>query len=157
MKNLSIPLRAVIFSIIIIILGSVSAFSVEWVRGVSIGVIYASFRLPTLAPPQWLFGPTWILLYIMLGIYCASLSRLDSNRKSIYFLMYVQLGLNILWTVAFFTLGNFLLASIMIIIMDGLVIALLRFDQRKIKYILIPYLIWLLFASYLSLAVTILN
>lgn len=157
MKNLSIPVKAVLFSVVIIVLGSISAFSTEWIRGVPIGVIYASFRLPALAPPQWLFGPVWIFLYIILGIYCATLGQLGNNRQRIYFLMYAQLGLNILWTIAFFTLGNFLLASGMIIIMDGLVLILLWLDRRKISYILLPYLLWLLFASYLSIAVTILN
>ena len=157
MKNMSTTVRAIVYSLAIIILGSLSSLSVEWVRGVSIGDIYATFTLPPFSPPQWLFGPAWIFLYILLGIYCANLNKATKYQPQLYLVMYVQLALNILWTIAFFTIGNFLLASIMIVVMDILVIWLLLADTRKIRYILVPYLLWLLFATYLSISVTILN
>lgn len=157
MSKLSFIGKVIIFSLVILALGSLSSLSVEWVRGFSIGEIYTGFKLPPLAPPGWIFGPTWIGLYVLLGIYCAKLTELKENRQLIYYCMYAQLMLNILWTVVFFTLNNFLLASGMILLMDGLVIALLFFDRRKVRIMLVPYLMWLLFASYLSIAVTILN
>lgn len=157
MSKLSFIGKVIIFSLVILALGSLSSLSVEWVRGVSIGEIYTGFKLPLLAPPGWIFGPTWIGLYVLLGIYCAKLTELKENRQLIYYCMYAQLMLNILWTVVFFTLNNFLLASGMILLMDGLVIALLFFDRRKVRIVLVPYLMWLLFASYLSIAVAILN
>ena len=74
MKQLSVPVKAVLFTVAILILGSLSSFSVEWIRGVSIAEVYGEFNLPPLAPPRWLFGPAWGILYILLGIYCAKLS-----------------------------------------------------------------------------------
>ncbi|MGO0154922.1 tryptophan-rich sensory protein [Leuconostoc koreense] len=149
--------KAIAFTIIILVLGTLSSFSVEWIRGVSIGDIYGTFNLPPLAPPKWLFGPAWILLYILLGIYCANLNLVKSNRHELYTYMYVQLALNILWTVVFFSFSNFLLATIMIMIMDILVVAIIFVDKRPIKLLLVPYLLWLLFATYLSISVLILN
>ncbi|MGR8823397.1 tryptophan-rich sensory protein [Leuconostoc citreum] len=157
MKQLSVPVKAVLFTVAILILGSLSSFSVEWIRGVSIAEVYVEFNLPPLAPPRWLFGPAWGILYILLGIYCAKLSSVITNRQVIYYAMYGQLALNILWTVVFFSFANLWLASIMIVVMDSLVVWLLVLDQRRVKYLLIPYLAWLLFASYLSIAVLILN
>lgn len=149
--------KAIAFIVVILILGTLSSFSVEWIRGVSIGDIYGTFNLPPLAPPKWLFGPAWVLLYILLGIYCANLNLVKNNRHVLYTYMYVQLALNIFWTVVFFSLSNFLLATIMIVIMDLLVIAIIFVDKRRIKLLLVPYLLWLLFATYLSISVLILN
>jgi Tryptophan-rich sensory protein (mitochondrial benzodiazepine receptor homolog) len=149
--------KAIAFIVVILILGTLSAFSVEWIRGVSIGDIYGTFNLPPLAPPKWLFGPAWVLLYILLGIYCANLNLVKNNRHALYTYMYVQLALNIFWTIVFFSLSNFLLATIMIVIMDVLVIAIIFVDKRHIKLLLVPYLLWLLFATYLSISVLILN
>ncbi|SPD92206.1 TspO/MBR family protein [Leuconostoc suionicum] len=149
--------KTIAFIVVILILGTLSSFSVEWIRGVSIGDIYGTFNLPPLAPPKWLFGPAWVLLYILLGIYCANLNFVKNNRHALYTYMYVQLALNIFWTVVFFSLSNFLLATIMIVIMDLLVIAIIFVDKRRIKLLLVPYLLWLLFATYLSISVLILN
>ncbi|MBS1007388.1 TspO/MBR family protein [Leuconostoc suionicum] len=155
MKKKSV--KAIAFIAVILILGTLSSFSVEWIRGVSIGDIYGTFNLPPLAPPKWLFGPAWVLLYILLGIYCANLNLVKNNRYALYTYMYVQLALNIFWTVVFFSFSNFLLATIMIVIMDVLVIAIIFVDKRRIKLLLVPYLLWLLFATYLSISVLILN
>ncbi|ADG40605.1 benzodiazepine receptor/sensory transduction protein [Leuconostoc kimchii IMSNU 11154] len=113
--------------------------------------------LPPLAPPKWLFGPAWGLLYILLGIYCANLSFVKNNRHILYTYMYVQLTLNIFWTVVFFSFSNFLFATIMIVVMDILVMAIIWIDRRPIKLLLVPYLLWLLFATYLSVSVLVLN
>ena len=157
MKKSSVTVKAIAFIVVILVLGTLSSFSVEWIRGVSIGDIYGTFNLPPLAPPKWLFGPAWGLLYILLGIYCANLSFVKKNRQSLYTYMYVQLALNIFWTVIFFSCSNFLLATIMIVAMDVLVIAIIWIDKRRIKLLLVPYLLWLLFATYLSSSVLILN
>lgn len=157
MKNLSVSAKAVLMAAIILILGSLSSFSVEWIRGVSIGEVYGTFNLPPFSPPKWLFGPAWGILYILLGIYCANLNFAKTNRSKIYIFMYTQLVLNIFWTVVFFSFSQLFLASVMIVVMDILVAGSLISDTRPIKYILIPYLIWLLFATYLSISVLLLN
>ena len=157
MKKSSVTVKAIAFIVVILVLGTLSSFSVEWIRGVSIGDIYGTFNLPPLAPPKLRFGPAWGLLYILLGIYCANLSFVKKNRQSLYTYMYVQLALNIFWTVIFFSFSNFLLATIMIVAMDVLVIAIIWIDKRRIKLLLVPYLLWLLFATYLSSSVLILN
>ena len=157
MKRNSVTLKSIAFIVAILILGTLSSFSVEWIRGLSIGDIYGTFNLPPLAPPKWLFGPAWGLLYILLGIYCANLNFVKDNRQALYTYMYVQLALNIFWTVVFFSFSNFLFATIMIVVMDILVMAIIWIDRRRIKLLLVPYLLWLLFATYLSVSVLVLN
>lgn len=157
MKKISIPVKAILITIIIFILGGSSAYSAEWIRGVTIKVIYTNFNLPPLSPPSWLFGPAWSVLYIILGIYCANLVSVSHNRFSLYFLTYFQLSLNIFWTLVFFSLNKLWLASTMILLMDLSVLLILILDQRKIRFLLLPYLLWLLFATYLCLGVLILN
>lgn len=149
--------KGIVSSIIIILFGGFSAFSVEWIKGVDIASIYATLRLPPFSPPSWLFGPVWTVLYIFIGIYLSNLASLRLNRTKLYLLTYIQLVLNISWTIIFFAFSNYLLATFMISIMDIIVIFMLFIDYRKIKWLLVPYLIWLIFASYLSLSVFWLN
>ncbi|WP_259650381.1 TspO/MBR family protein [Leuconostoc rapi] len=108
--------------------------------------MYNGLNLPPLAPPKRLFGPAWGLLYILLSIYCANLNFVTNNRQALYIFMYAQLVLNIFWTVVFFSFSNFLL-----------VIAIILLDKRRVKLLLVPYLLWLLFATYLSISVFFLN
>lgn len=157
MNKLSTTKKSIIFSLIIILLGWLSSFSIPLFHGSSIADIYLTLNLPILAPPKWLFAPVWIVMYILLGIYCANLANAQLFKTPLYFLTYTQLILNLLWTIVFFGLLNFMVATIMIVIMDAAVIAILSIDRRKISYLLLPYLIWLLYATYLSVSVYLLN
>lgn len=150
-------IKAIAVSIVIILLGGLSALSVQWINGIGISSIYKTITLPILSPPGWVFGPVWTILYIFIGIYIANLSYLKYDKIKLSVLTYFQLFLNLIWTTVFFGYSNYGLASLMIFIMDISVILILVNDHRKIKWILIPYLVWIIFASYLSISVYFLN
>ncbi|WP_057753695.1 tryptophan-rich sensory protein [Weissella kandleri] len=146
--------KSVLYSIIIVILGSISALIVPVLSNSSIQSIYSSLSLPPLAPPNWIFGPVWIILYILIGIYMSRIYKMELKYR---WLMFVQLILNFIWTPIFFGLSLYLLASIIIILMDIITIILINKDNSNDQYLLFPYLTWILFATYLTISIFILN
>lgn len=122
---------------------------------------YQFLNKPSWSPPNWLFGPVWTLLYLLMGVasFLVWQSKNEAGAKilKIYF---VHLLLNSLWSVFFFGLKNPLLGFLEII---GLwvVIFYLTINFYKIKKIagilFLPYLFWVSFASILNLAIVILN
>ena len=142
------------------------AILVPLIVGAVIGVImsgsidYESLKQPPLAPPSWLFPVAWTILYILMGVSFGILEVndvMDSKAKTIY---YIQLGINALWSIIFFVLKARLFAFIWILILDIAVIAFLVVFYKRNKTagrLQIPYLLWVLFASYLNLGVYLLN
>lgn len=121
---------------------------------------YGTLKQPPLAPPGWLFPVVWTLLYILMGVSYGLLQekgRLDSKAKIVYF---VQLGINALWSIIFFVLKLRLFAFIWIILLDIAVIIYIFTLYKRDKtagLLQIPYLVWILFATYLNYAVYLLN
>ena len=121
---------------------------------------YDTIIKPPLAPPGVLFPIVWTILFILMGIsiYRANYNKgFDYNPNVNYF---IQLVVNALWTPIFFGLNAFLFAFIWIILLIILVITMIRkfyIIDRLSAYLNIPYIIWLLFACYLNLAIYILN
>ena len=121
---------------------------------------YAMLEQPPLAPPPILFPIAWSILYTLMGISHGILqaNRLsDRESESIY---YAQLIVNLLWTVIFFVLKLRLAAFLWIILLDILVIVMaIRFYRRdKTAGLLqLPYIVWVLFATYLNLGIYLLN
>jgi len=112
---------------------------------------------PTLYPPTIVFPIVWTILYVLMSISVFMATKKDNDPYTIYFL---QLLVNSAWTIIFFGLNFRLIGSIVIVILIGLVITMMYkfYKQNKLSAILqIPYLLWLLFASYLSFAIYILN
>ena len=124
-------------------------------------VWYYNLTKPPLAPPDWIFPPVWSILYFsMLVALLLYLFKPTQNKKSGYIYFAVQLILNLLWTPAFFYLQNIILALIVIILLDIFVILTIKSFYKVSKIsglILIPYLIWILFATYLNIGYLILN
>ena len=115
---------------------------------------------PFLSPPGIVFPIVWTILYILMGISYAILETnnlSDDNTNSIY---YLQLFFNALWPIIFFVLKWRLIAFIWIIILLILVALMIKtfYKRNKIAGLLqLPYLVWLIFASYLNIATYILN
>lgn len=142
------------------------AILVPLIVGALIGIImsgsidYESLKQPPLAPPSWLFPVAWTILYILMGVSFGILEVndvMDSKAKTIY---YIQLGINALWSIIFFVLKARLFAFIWILLLDIAVIAFLVVFYKRNKtagLLQIPYLLWVLFASYLDLGVYLLN
>lgn len=123
---------------------------------------YDSLIKPFLNPPAWIFTPAWIFLYftmfLSLVFFAIKRARADKTKGYIYFIL--QLLVNFLWTPAFFMMKNVPLSVIIILILDILVILNIKYFynvSRTAAYILIPYFLWLIFATYLNIGILILN
>ena len=124
-------------------------------------VWYYNLTKPPLAPPDWIFPPVWSILYFsMLVALLLYLFKPSQNKKSGYIYFIAQLFLNLLWAPVFFYLKNMFLALIVIILLDIFVILTIKSFYKVSKIsslILIPYLIWILFATYLNIGYLVLN
>jgi tryptophan-rich sensory protein len=124
---------------------------------------YSELAKPTWAPPNWVFGPVWSVLYILIAISFGSVFKMFL-QKQIPFVVLLPFILNILFNVIFtwiqFGLKNLPLASIDILLVLGTLIwaMIAIFPYSKwISYIQIPYLLWVGFATVLQLSITFLN
>ncbi len=127
---------------------------------ISKSIDYNTLQKPPLSPTSILFPIVWTILYVLMGISYGILdskSLIELKTKIIYSL---QLFVNATWSLIFFTLKWRLFAFIWIIILDVLVIVMIIdfFKKNKTAGLLqIPYLLWIIFASYLNLGVYLLN
>ena len=127
---------------------------------ISGSIDYNSLQKPFLAPPSILFPIVWTILYILMGVSYGILESKSLIEPKTKFIYYLQLFVNATRSIIFFTLKWRLFAFIWIILLDLLVIIMIIEFYKKNKIaglIQIPYLLWVLFASYLNLAVYLLN
>lgn len=127
---------------------------------ISKSIDYNSLQKPFLAPPSILFPIVWTILYILMGISYGILKNKGLNDDKIKKIYYLQLFVNALWSIFFFSLKWRLFSFWWIILLDILVIIMiyLFYNKNKISGLLQTfYLIWVLFASYLNLSVYLLN
>ena len=111
-------------------------------------------------PPDWIFAPVWTTLYLMMTLaiwfFWHSKNR-DMNTIYIYF---IHILFNTTWSVVFFAFHNILLALINLMILIFLIIVLiLRFKKVNYlsSYLMIPYLLWSIYALFLNYNLLILN
>ena len=119
-----------------------------------------SLNKPPLYPPSYLFGIVWPILYILMGISSYIVSNSSGDTKNAMTLYYIQLLFNFVWPILFFNFDFYLFSFIWLIALLILVI-LMTIEFFKINklagYLQIPYIIWLIFASYLNLSIYLLN
>ena len=126
------------------------------------GQSYSTFIKPPLSPPGWLFGIVWPVLYLLMGIaaYIIYKTPQTPERKKVTALYWMQLFVNFLWPIIFFRFEWYWISVLVILLLDVLVsMTAMRFYKLKkvAGYLMIPYLLWLLFATYLNIGVAILN
>ncbi len=124
---------------------------------------YSQLIKPSFAPPSWVFGPVWTVLYAIIIVSFGYVATLYFN-KHIPFLVALPFLLNIVFNVLFtplqFGLKNNLLAAIDITLVLGtLVWALIVIypHARWVTFINIPYLLWVSFATVVQFSITVLN
>ena len=121
---------------------------------------YNSLQNPPLAPPSILFPIVWTILYIRMGVSYGRLKSKELTDDKVNMIYYLQLGINLLWSFFFFVFKWRLFAFLWIVLLDVAVITMIIRFYRKDKIaggLQIPYLIWLLFATYLNLGIYLLN
>jgi len=127
--------------------------------------LYPWFSLlvkPSFNPPSWLFSPVWTTLYTLMGISLFLVIKAENSREKIQGVVYfcIQLVLNGLWSIVFFGLHQILLAFVVIIaLLLFIILSMLKFYKvsKPAAYILVPYLLWVSFASVLNLSLYMLN
>ena len=120
---------------------------------------YKTLIKPPLSPPGIIFPIIWTILYILMGI-SYLLYKKNNNEKIVDIVYYLQLIINVTWTIIFFTLNLKFIAIIWTLILVILVYTLITLYLQKNKisgYLQIPYLIWCIFATYLTIGIYILN
>ncbi len=124
---------------------------------------YASLHKPFFAPPHWIFGPVWTLLYFLMGVAFYLIWKQGWQKKKVkmaggFFL--AQLALNFIWSPIFFGLRAPLPAFVVIVMMWVLIAMTMKkfFPVSRLAfYLLVPYLLWVSFATVLNAAIVLLN
>ena len=121
---------------------------------------YTDIVKPPLSPPGIVFPIVWTILYILMGISYFIATKDNNDSKELDQIYLLQLLVNFLWPIIFFILRMYFTAFLWIILLIILVIVMIK-ELLKVNklsgYLQIPYLIWLLFATYLNLGITLLN
>lgn len=124
---------------------------------------YAGIIKPALNPPSWIFGPVWITLYALMGIAAFLIWKkgLESREVKIALSIFIgQLVLNTFWSIVFFGWHSPGGALVVIIFLWLAILATIITFYRLSKtaaYLLIPYILWVSFATYLNYSIWFLN
>lgn len=127
--------------------------------GIQNQIDYTNLSLPPLAPSSYLFPIAWTILYLLIGLSYWLYKKGENNTKT-NVLYYLQLFANFLWPILFFVLKWYFFSIFWILLIIGLTIGLIYQYQKENKvsgYLLIPYLLWLLFALYLNIGIYLQN
>ena len=125
---------------------------------------YVTLNKPFFSPPNWIFGPVWTILYFLMGvsvylIWTKAIKYKERKKTGLTFFT-IQLGLNFLWSIVFFGLHSPILGLIDIIALwIFILLTMIKFNKlSKIAFLLlIPYLLWVSFATILNLFIVLLN
>ena len=123
--------------------------------------IYENLSKPPLSPPGWIFPVVWIILYIFMGISAYMIYISNSDEKSLALKFYAfSLIVNFFWPIFFFKFGWFWFAFfwlLLLVVIVAITLVLFKKINPTSAWLLVPYLIWIIFASYLNLFTAILN
>ena len=116
---------------------------------------YQEMYRPPSSPPGWVFPVVWLILYTLMGIAAYRIYMKDPKAEVLK-LYLIQLAVNFLWPILFFNFGWQLFAVVWLLLLWYLVFVMIKefakIDEGAAK-LMIPYLIWLTFASYLNIAI----
>jgi tryptophan-rich sensory protein len=124
---------------------------------------YATLQKPSFNPPNWLFAPAWVTLYLLMGIAAFLIWRRGLGQKGVKLalvIFLVQLVLNALWSVVFFGLQSPLYGVVVIVALwVAILLTILSFFRQSTAAgaLLLPYILWVSFASVLNIAILVLN
>ncbi len=143
----------------VLLIGFISSFF----SAGSIDSWYQTLARPSFNPPNWIFGPVWTILYIVIGIsfYLVWMSDAkDDIKKKAYLIFAVQLALNFIWSILFF--GNQMIFGAfveIIFLWIAILLNILIFYKisRLAGGLLVPYFLWVSFAALLNYSLWVLN
>ncbi len=123
---------------------------------------YEGMKKPPLTPPNWLFGPVWTMIYLMIAssLYLYLRTKSKHHPETTVTLLVIHLISNFIWTALFFSLQSPLLALFDIFVLDlslAAIIFLFRKTNKIAAALLLPYGLWVGFATYLNMGFFLLN
>lgn len=150
--------------LIICLLASFAAAAIGgYATALSLNDWYMTLNKPSFNPPNWLFGPVWSVLYTLMGVAAYLVWKEGDNKfgvKVAMGLFFAQLVLNALWSWAFFAWQSLGWASIEIsVLWVVILLCIINFNRvrRLSAYLMIPYLLWVSFATLLTISIWWLN
>ncbi len=128
----------------------------------SVGNWFPTLNKPEFNPPNWVFGPVWALLYLLMAVAAWRVWRCAGFRKAKLALIFFfsQLALNLAWSFLFFGMRRVDLALIDIVfLLFAIVLTAILFWRidRVASMLFVPYILWVSFATYLNLSIWVLN
>jgi benzodiazapine receptor len=124
---------------------------------------YAALEKPFFTPPNWLFAPAWITLYVLMAVAAFLVWRKglgEEGVKCALTVFLVQLVLNALWSVVFFGLHSPLWGMVVILALwVAILLTIIKFFRLSVAAgsLMLPYILWVSFASALNISIWVLN
>lgn len=146
-------MRKLILSLLLTV--GIGALAGYITAGESSGEWYTSLKKPSFQPPSWLFSPVWTTLYVLMGIsfYLVWKQPLTRARNMAITLFLAQLLFNFMWSVLFFSWHSPGLALIDIVVLwISILLTILSFSKlsKTAAWLLVPYILWVSFATALN-------
>jgi len=134
-----------------------SVFTISQINGWYAGLVKPSFN-----PPNWIFAPIWTALFILMGIalYLVWTGKKEISKKKAVQIFAVQLVLNVLWSLVFFGLHSPVMGFLIIVpLWIAIFLTIKEFYKisKVASYLLVPYILWVSFASVLNAFIWFLN
>jgi translocator protein len=158
-----LSLRSLILLIICVAIPLLAGMAGSFFTISAIPTWYAGLIKPVLTPPNWLFGPVWTILYILMGVALYLVAREGTGKKPVQLgiiIFAAQLTVNVIWSLVFFGLRSPLSGLVTILVLIALVVATMYFFykvSRTAAGLLVPYIAWLCVATYLNAMILVLN
>ena len=154
----SFPIKVIICIVTCLGLGSISGI----LSGSGLTEWYYTLNKPSFQPPSWVFGPAWTTLYTLMGIAVARIWRKPTSplKTQALKIFISQFIINLIWSPVFFAFRQPLIALLVIIIMWVLILWTIRIFKKLdplAAYLLIPYILWVSFATILNASIVYLN
>ena len=141
----------------------ITTFSASFIGGITTFKFkepwYSTLVKPSFNPPDWVFGPVWTILYILMAIAIWNV-WIKSKNINVVYLYFIHLFFNTTWSVVFFGFNQIELALINLIVLILFIVILFRkynVVSKLSAYLMIPYFLWCCFAFLLNLNLMMLN
>lgn len=152
--------KQVLFFFLFLVISLMAGYFGSQLSGDSTVQTYSQLQKPDFFPPSWIFGPVWTILYILMGLSAYLVWRTKKDTKAPLAIFFTQLVLNLLWPAIFFGLHQYFWAFIEILaLLMTIIITMLSFYKKSktSAYLLVPYLLWVSFATILNYIIFIIN
>jgi benzodiazapine receptor len=138
----------IIASLLCLLLGILSGYGVK----AADSLWFINLNKPFFNPPNWIFGPVWTVLYLMMGVALGKLWKEREKNKGLIALFSTQFVLNLIWSPLFFYFQRIDLAllDISVLWISLIIFMILAWSKRAIVILFLPYILWVSFAAILN-------